>query len=180
MSISMKANIAWSIEINNTGIEWCDLQHELAKKLENTYLHTLSTKEMLPEFAMEIENKLIEVWLKWDKFNMKLNIGCILVNDDLEGQKIIEYEESKNKDVENVNLEEGDVMCLRDSKHCYYIGNYRMICNAGEEGYRIVALDTNEIIKQTYLSLEDIYNDYKKDIIKVIKKNEIVDAITFS
>lgn len=89
MSISMKTNIAWSIEINNTGIEGCDLQHELAKKLEKTYLHTLSTKEMLPGFTMEIENKLIEVWLKWDKFNMKLNIGCILVNDNLEGQKII-------------------------------------------------------------------------------------------
>lgn len=93
MSISMKVNIAWSIEINNTGIEWYDLQHEMVKGLESTYLHTLSTNKMLPEFKIEVKNKLIEVWLKWDKINMKLNIGYILVNNNLEGAKIIECED---------------------------------------------------------------------------------------
>ena len=77
--INMKTNIAWCIDINNTGIEWHRLQHKIGKIIEETiFIHTLSTGEMRSEFSIEIDNKVIDVYLKWDTFNKKIIIGCIL------------------------------------------------------------------------------------------------------
>lgn len=77
--INIKANVSWSIDINNTGIEWHRLQHKIGKIIEETiFIHTLSTGEMRSEFSIEIDNKVIDVYLKWDTFNKKIIIGCIL------------------------------------------------------------------------------------------------------
>ena len=80
--INMKTNIAWSIDINNTGIEWHKLQQKKKKIIEETiFIHTLSTGEMRSEFSIEIDNKVIDVYLKWDTLNRSLRIGCILAFD---------------------------------------------------------------------------------------------------
>lgn len=80
--INMKTNIAWSIDINNTGIEWHRLQHKIAERIEdNIFIHTLSTGEMKLAFSIEVDNKVIDVYLKWDTLNRSLRIGCILAFD---------------------------------------------------------------------------------------------------
>lgn len=77
--INIKANVSWSIDINNTGIEWHRLQHKIGEVIEKTiFIHTLSTGEMRSEFSIEVDDKIIDVYLKWDTFNKKIIIGCIL------------------------------------------------------------------------------------------------------
>lgn len=36
---------------------------------------------MRSEFSIEIDNKVIDVYLKWDTLNRSLRIGCILAFD---------------------------------------------------------------------------------------------------
>ena len=78
------------------------------------------------------------------------------------------------KGEKNIKLEVGDILHLRNSNKISYIGKYRMICETPVDNYyRLVALDTNTVIGIKGYTMEEIYEQYKDDIVRVIKSDEI-------
>ena len=63
----------------------------------------------------------------------------------------------------------GDLLLLREDRYGKYVGAKRLICRC-DDSYVLVSLDKNEVYSQQYTSVEEIYEQWKDEIVQVVKK----------
>lgn len=79
-----------------------------------------------------------------------------------------------DKTDEIIELAVGDLLVLKKEKNEKYIGTKLLVCKCDSfNPYKLVSLDRNAIIDFGYNSLERLYEDYKEDIVKVIKRDNL-------
>lgn len=79
-----------------------------------------------------------------------------------------------DKENKEIKLNVGDLIILKDSHKVEYIGKKRLICRSGATGaYQLVALDVDNALPFKFTSLEEIYENVKDNIVRVVPKNNI-------